>query len=407
LNIGLRYDGPSLSANGVSGTIASFSSFAPRVGFTYDFSGDASFVAHGHYGRYFDKMRTDAFVTSIPGLESIAYYMGVMPGPLTSMTADQVAALKQVKLFEIDLSKRYSVASGLRAPHTDVLSLGLEKRLFADFALSIDYIYKTDRDMLYIGDKTNHTFEAVEWTDNYVNFGKTHTLYQLTDSLPNDWVVANSQWAKRNHHIVIVSLRKTDFGKWSFMTSFTYQNSQGNVDNMSGDYNSTLFGLDQDPNYTKNPDRWGYLSFARPFQFKLITGYVFPWDISVTADFRWLAGRYWNANGYWGEPPVTGLWPSGIFPLEARGSRQTPGETCLNLRLAKSFNLGSSKKLDLYLDVFNVFNNSDFLSESMENVHTQPNATWKITPGVTGDAFGQPFQLVAPLTARFGLRFSF
>lgn len=407
LNLGVRFDNPRLTANGVSGTIASFNSISPRLGFSYDFKGDSDLVFHAHYGRYNDKMRVDSFKTAIPGMTSMYYYMGFYDSAITSATPELVAELQQSLLFSVDLSTTYRVDPNLKAPYSDVFSFSLEKKLSSNFSVSVDYINKTDKGILYIADNTEHTFEAVEWTDSYTNWGKTITLYQRTDDLASDWMISNSNWAKRKHQFLTVTLKKQPSARWMMTASFTYQKSVGNVDNMSSDYNSTLFGLDQDPNYTQNPLRWGNLSFSRPYQFKFLGGYQLPLGISITGDFRWMSGRHWNANGYWGEPDVIGLWASGMFPLEQRGSRITKSETLLNLRLAKSFVLKGTSMVELCIDVFNVFNSSDPISGVMEVVQTHPDSTWNLTAGEMGDAFGKASRLIDPRTARFSLRWKF
>ena len=254
--------------------------------------------------------------------------------------------------------------------------------------------------MITISSTTNHTYEQVQWTDPY--FGNTLSLWQQTDTNPDSLYYTNSKNGKRRHHFLTASLRKRMTGNWSMQTSFTYQNSQGNIDNTSdetlwfGDYNR-----DNDPYFDENktPFIWGPLTYDRPYQFKSLVSYRLPWGILVSGNLSISSGRAWTPSirSYRAGINRTAVW---AFPLllEKKGSRRMPTDKYFNFRASKSFNMGFSS-FELMLDILNVFNNRDSMY-----IYSDP---WDVYPISQKSAFGQPLLLRPPRHFRLGIRWTF
>ena len=400
VNLGLRYDGTRLTAKNVSGTITQFKNLAPRLGLSYDLTGDAKNVLRVSLGRYFDKTVTGGFTYALPGLGDVSAWAAFLPGPFVP-TAENIA-----NLSSYILSWNWMIFSGagktltpvdknIHTPYTDVLNLGYERLLFKDWALSLDYIYKRDRDLIVIDTKTQHTYKEVQFTDPYL--GTSITLWDQVDRLPDQWYYTNSTWAKRNHHLAIVSLKKRLSNNWSFMSSLVYQNSQGNTDNTDGPvvYN---WGQDTDPIYTQNPLQWGYLTYNRTWQFKLLGSYLLPMGFSVSGNFRILSGLNWEPNETF---VLTGLYrDSSIrFPIEKRGNRRFPTTYFLDGRISKIFRVGQASNLELIADVFNIINRANG-RQYYEMLGT-------VYPLSKEDAFSKPVHLFPPITLRLGFRLTF
>ncbi len=404
VNLGLRADLPRLTAQGFPGTVTRFKNFSPRIGLSYDITGDARNVLHLHYGRYYDKMTSYGFGLGFPTFDSksLSYYMALFPlDALEGYRADPSSLAEYLvqpgNLFlSFPIADLIPVEKNLHSPHTDVLNIGFERQILKDFALSVDYIYKRDAGMIQINSRTPHTYQEVQYTDPYL--GDTVTLWDQVDRTPDEYYYTNSKWAKRRHHFLTVELKKRQVGNWSMLASYVYQNSQGNVDNDAGTaLGLGAWGQDTDPNYIDNPLIWGHLSFERPHQFKLLGTFLLPLDFAISADFRLLSGTPWQ--------PRLPLWMTGLYRpqfseifLEKRGSRRFPMTKYLNARLSKSFRIKDSQ-LELILDVMNVFNSRDAMSYYVE--------PYSVYPLSGGDAFGKPEALQPPRRARLGLRWSF
>ena len=400
LNLGVRFDAPRLKARGLSKKVVSFSDISPRFGLSYDFGGGKS-VLHLHYGRYSDKMSAGGWYNAVPGTTDRYSYFMLFPGKFDYTEENRAAVLQPENLVGVQTSSQpLPVESGLHSPHTDVLNLGFEQQLGKDFALSINYIYKRDRGMIVVSSTTPHVYEQIQWTDPY--FGKTLSLWQQMDTNPDNLYYTNSKNGKRRHHIVVLNLRKRMTGNWSMQTSFTYQNSQGNIDNTQdetgwfGDFNR-----DNDPNFDekKNPLIWGPLTYNRPLQLKTFLTYRMPWGILLSGNFTIMSGRSWAADtrSYRAGINRTAVWSFNLL-LEKAGSRRLPTDKYFDLRLSKSFDLGGSK-IELIGDILNAFNNRAGMY-----FYTEP---WDVYPISQQPAFGKPLALRQPRHSRLAIRWSF
>ena len=398
LNLGIRYDNPKLIDPSV-GTIHKFPSFSPRLGISYDITGDAKNVLHFHYGRYRNKLTSYAFSRALSrGITDWIYYELNVPLDFeySESFVDEIVQPENYA-YTIGMGEDpWEIEEGTKLPRTDVFNLGFEKQLWRDFVLSIDYIHKRDGDILMRDTRTQHTYQQEEWTDPW--FGNTLTVWKQTDTLPDVWYHANSKIAKRRHHFLTISFRKRPVGNWSILASFTYQNSKGNADNSEGATQGLSYGVwDSNPNYSENPLEWGNLSWSRPYQFKLLATYLLPWGISISGDVRILSGNFFNP---WIRSRTIGLGGNSRVTLIAqRGHWQHPSSEFFNLRLAKSFGIGDSSKIELIADILNVFNGDDGWW-----YYDYP---WDVYPLAQEPAFGEPRFLIPPRNLRLGIRWIF
>lgn len=410
LNLGVRYDQPRLTADDYSGELVNYINISPRIGLSYDFTGDAKNVIHLHYGRYYDKLTTYGWQLAIPQPSSYEIFNLVYPGAFKA-TPENIANLPNL-VIRPENSQRIVVGGEPyvktkpevdSSGYSDVFNIGFEKQLFNDFVLSIDYIYKQDRNMIVIGDKTQHTYEQITgWADPWL--GNTPTLWNQTDRVPAEYYYHNSDWAKKRHHILTIVFRKRQIGNWSMMASFTYQNSEGNVDNNDAvALGLWPWGRDTDPYYTQNDIMWGKLWWDRPYQFKLLGSYNLPWGLIVSGDFRLMSGQAYNATAFNRYIPNFPMYrPHSTFIyLEKRGIQRFPGISYFNLRLAKSFRIGDSSRVELMADVLNAFNQHT-------GQYTWLNAVPYWVYSVSGESlYGKPYSLIAPVHARLGVRLTF
>ncbi len=397
VNLGLRYDRPHLTARGFEGKVAKFSQFSPRLGFSYDINADARNVVHFSYGRFFQKLTTYAFGNSYPLIaRDVYYYYSFWPPGEPQATQEWFDRAFQPQFLTriVGAADLAEVEDGTKLPHTDVFNIGFEKQIGELFAVSVEYIHKRDRNILARADRNQHTYQEEQYTDPWL--GNTVAVWRQTDPLPIDLYRTNSDWAKRNHHFMIISLKKQEVGKWNMMASFVWQRSRGNVDNDEGDIQGFFDAPDTDPNYYQNSLRWGDLSWTREYQFKFLATAQLPLGFIVSADFRLMSGNHYNA---WAPGYAVGLpMLSSVF-LEQRGAREYPWSKYLNMRASKFFMLGSASKLEVILDIFNVFNSDDGWYYFRWPYEVYP------LSGESG--WGNPHYLFPPRNLRFGVRWTF
>ena len=391
LNLGVRLDSPRLTAVGQAGTIASFTNVAPRLGLSFDLTGDAKNIVHASYGRYYDKMTSDGFTSALPGMGEVNLYMALTTDPFDP-TPENLATIADFVnrpenlYYVLPASESISVDPNLKGPYTDVFSLKYERQLFKSAAFSLEYVHKRDRGFIGLATATPHTYQEVEWTDPYL--GKTISVWEQTDFAPDVWSYANSRWAKRRHNFFIATFRTRQVAKWFVMASAVYQDSQGNIDNQSSSIGAGGWGIDTNPNYTENPLVWGKLRYDRTWQFKVLGTYSLPFGIEVAGDLHVLSGVAWNPTI---GTSFTGLnfAQSDTLLLEKRGSERSPWTWYLNFRLSKRFLLGKATSLEILADVFNAFNKAN-----TAYVATEPYAIYPLS---SEPAYGKAFALSNPI----------
>ena len=373
-NLGLRANFPRFSARGMSGNIASFNLISPRLGLTYDLTGDAKNVFRISYGKYYNKPIALTFSQTLPGREdqytyqlytSKAYYesldlsdIDTVIGVLNDVVA-QPANLIGISTYSIP-----AVADpDLKQAMTTQFSVGFTKMLFRDFAVSIDYLYKNDKNAFELESVREHTYEPVQFTDPWL--GNTLTLWRQTDLQPEtEKILTNAETAYKRHHILIFQIKKRPSHNWSMNFSYTYQTNKTNYPGM---HSSDLFGgglnnFDTDP-YYQEPLFTGK-EWCRPHQFKINLSWYAPFGIIVGLDGRYMSENVGEANLYYFQLPsnllsyffrtISGSYITRVY-LEPIGSRTGRLYKCFDVRIAKSFKIMGSH-LELRADIFNIFN---------------------------------------------------
>jgi hypothetical protein len=409
LNLGFRYENPRFNARNFSGSgdIASFNAFSPRVGFTYDLTGDQKTAFRGSFGIYYNKPLTGTYYYSFPGNSDRYSYVVTLPAedfvPTAQNIKDRLALIARPENLQSvsTYSQPIPVDPDLKLNNNYTYNLGFSRQLGAVFAIDFDFIYRLDHNRYHIESSTQHTFSEYQWTDPWL--GKTITLWTQVDRLADtNLVFKNSSWAKKRDLLFMIVLKKMPSHNWSFVASYTYQNSKGNL---ASSGTNDLFGfpsynLDTDPAYINNPLMYGR-QWTRPHQGKILTTYFGPFGINATVDLRMMSGIAWQALVSSSAIPAAQRPYRGTgYPeilLEQRGIRNQPVSWNLNFRLAKSFKIRNTF-LEFRADMFNALN-----AQYYYNVYTNPSVVY--SDGTS--AFGKPNSLFPPRNTKIGFTWKF
>jgi len=423
LNLGLRFDNPKMwdmwpvtSGEGPKRQMTDYKYLAPRIGASWDVTGDARVVAHGSWGRYFDKMLSYAPLRAAgDGYDAANYYATYTDVPWDPDNFDpdfwtSIAFLPENLVFDY-ATDPYDIDPDLEGGRTDVLNIGVEVEVANDWIVGLDWIHKTDSNMVVTVDRTPHDYEPFEYTDP---LGGTQTLYSRTDDREEDFWVTNDDFFGRDHDLVTLSLDKRFGRSFGFHTSITYQDSRGNIEN---DINA-LWGEGSrasnptNPNFAGHPYDFGPLRYNRKWQFKLLANYALPWGLHASGYLQSFSGRPWQPVVPVGRLPVDLNEPfMSSVKLESRGNRTVDAFTQLDLRLQKDIRFGSTgrRRIELVFDAFNILNASSSApsGESWTNDRGVYQNVGAVFP-ITGEgAFGHPTSLIAPRQFRLGFRYVF
>ncbi len=434
LNLGLRYD----HTNGYErlggkstgkGPAVTFRNLAPRLGATFDLSGDGRAVVHSSWGRYFEKM-TVGFISGASGTgysdpyQPYSSYFFVIPDgffpadydPLNPTDA-QLFALQDA-VFRPENQTSVSAAifpldPNLQSLHTDVWNVGFEYEFARNWVAGVDYIRKDDRNMFRHRNTIEHVYTPFEFTapdatlaDGTVVPGLTQTLYSRESG---EWapIRSNDDFYKRQHDIVMLTLdrRRTGSGL-NFSTSLAYQNHKGTFNNRDGDSVwGGGFDAANNPNFRGHPfAESGPLGFSRKWSWKVLGNYRLPGGILAGMYWNLASGRPWNLTIRHGRRGIPQLLTANYSTtaIEPVRSRTWDSHKQLDLRLSKSFDMGSSSRLEVMVDGFNMLN--DF---SPTGVEGRIDRTFVVAGGSAVGSPGRSTSLLPGRQFRFGVRLSF
>jgi hypothetical protein len=361
LNLGVRYDNPTTTDEKAGKEILKFHQWSPRVGLTYDVTGKGTTILGASYGRYFDKVPTYG-----PG-----YYSGTGSTPVTyyGTVTDKVFDPRDWQaIYDFIVQPQYITAvfdsqaipveDGTKGPHSDLVSARVEQQFSPRFAASLSYLYRYTKDYVTLTQFSNpDTYTPFEYTSDFT--GQTFTYWSIDPPSLRQFALGNMDfWFQRGHQ-VILELRSRPTLKSYLNASFTYEHTTGTRDNNEcGVLTLCTNGVDEDPNRIDNPFYTeGELSQSRPFNFKILGAYQFPWGITTSADFRWFSGRHYGAIAYTyqlNDPRFNDPYASAVY-LEPKDARREPNSILLNLRAQKDFIIGNVTA-SFIVDVLNATN---------------------------------------------------
>jgi hypothetical protein len=205
----------------------------------------------------------------------------------------------------------------------------------------------------------------------------------------------------RDYQGVEFTLRRRHRNNWQALASYTYSDAKGNTNSDSNaDFQGDVLFLDP-----RAPNQYGPQPGSIKHIFKVAGSYQFDFGIQLGAFYRWysgtLASRTFRASGrnLPIEVPATeafefaGIVDRWIAPNTV-GALTNPSYGLLDLRVEYNRRFGAVTG-ELFLDVFNVFDNQ-------EATRLQD-----LVAGTGGIAFGQGLTFSDPRRAFLGARVSF
>jgi len=442
LNLGLRYDRmttkygvgkvyeyvtspeeingppPVLRDRASTDNIFDFKTFSPRVGLTYQLTGDGKTVFRASYGLYYMPLAVEflrRFGPDMP-LLNLDYQIYMIPWdiadanhngyieiyPFDGNPSELQEAVRQIygrepieeTLSQSNPSWTLSVAPGVKDMYTDQVSVNIERELVKDFSVSGTYIYKHAAN-LFVNVPINQE-TGQEWEYERIPFeiepGNIVNLYSVVSKDYNgDGVVNGSDIAwisehntfrvenqktydgkkpQRTYQALQLVLNKRYSNRWQGLASVVYSWSNGTAqrtmrqdDNMMGPMvtDDTWMG---NLNYTIN-NMDGPLPFVPKWEIKASGSYTVPYiELDLGLRFRMHTGRpVWEWLGYptitqWSAAGAEGaILPGGLVRI-IKDTEPTylPTLALLDLRLEKAFKLSRYGALHVVLDILNAFN---------------------------------------------------
>ncbi|OJY60741.1 MAG: Oar protein [Rhodanobacter sp. 68-29] len=403
--------------------------WAPRLGFSWDVSGDSSFKVYGNVGRYYLALPTSVALRSAgSSLYTRTYYTytgidanGIPTGlsPIDTSRGPDMP-LSANGEYGQPRDPRVAAAKGLKSEYQDEYILGFDKKLGDSWMYGAKATYRNLRNAIDdIGDKNSiinkmnnmgidpATYDASVMPGSYLmNPGKNATYYVAKlgggyYEVPMDWRkdFGFNTTMKRHYYGLNTYLEHPFDGKWfarfDYLFSRNYGNSEGQVRTDIGqeDVSATV-----DWDYAQVMDfANGYLANNHKHQFKAYGSYQITPEWLVSGNVAVLSGAPQTCLGFYpGAQPNPGLgygpyyhfcngkpWPP--------GTKDNPWTYRLDLS-AQYRPEWAGKKLAFNVMVYNVFN-------------TQK--TTQVYAISASSSYLRPISSQAPRYVRFGVTYDY
>jgi hypothetical protein len=387
------------------GNVYSSNNWAPRVGLSWDVLGDNRTVAKASFGQYYEGAQTALFSRAVPGLEDFVTYF-VHDGDITDLE----------EISRSVLSVPYKVASDIKHPRVDEVTLAFERAITGGMRLAVTGIWRDNKNFVNAvnpvsrwslvtptNELTHQPIQLYRWANRTVADVGSNFVIQNVDGFQffdqTGGLIGTAQPFRKYRGLMLV-LTKRLANRWQAQASYVYSKTTGNVDNSGGQQVSTRQFTT--PNYALiNAE--GRPINDRPHEFKLLGSYQIPWiEASVNGYYRILSGRTYAPFQQFtnGELNMGSTYRRPY--LEPLGARRLPKSGLLDLRIEKTFGFRGDK-VGLYFDIENVGNSS-----AITSVLTRvPGTDISTQTGTITLPFETPGALVAPRQMRVGLRWSF
>ncbi len=387
LNVGLRYDMQYRSFNNQIDLVGrerlsefidpdsrgDSNNFGPRVGFAWDVNDDGQSVLRGAYGRFYQYLPQGALrgeqTTMLQNAISITNPSYPDPyGGLSPQAFLTVSARPNISILD----------DGIENAWGDTFTLGLSQQLRGDLALHVDGVYTNLRGIARTQNINQPVpvFNPTTLTAQQAATISTFTAAQLNARRPlatwgNVTELASSGW--HDYRAMYVRLDKRFANSYQYLLSYTREWTTNNTENVSNFY---------DPEEGTGPS-------GRKHQF-VASGYArLPLDLTLGAlwtvrsalPFDALSGVDLAGGGVITRVPgvtrnmagrddkgtvrlleLVNAWRGvrGLAPIAASQIEDSDFNR-VDLRLSRSFAVGSGRSVEVLMQVFNLFGRDNLI----------------------------------------------
>ena len=395
---------------------------APRAGFAWDVKGDGTWKAYGSWGVFYDIFKLTLPRGSFGADRWLEYYYTLDTYQWDTLDTPNCPPACPGTLIRGPIDFRFpsyeDVDPDLKPMRLQETSVGLEHQLSRVVAVSARYVHKqVDRgveDIGYLDAQGNELY-----TIGNPGFGRATTCFAAEN-------VACPK-ATRDYDAVELTFDKRLANNWMLRASYLWSRLYGN---WSGLANSDENGR-QDPNVSRAFDYpimsfdgngqplYGRLATDRPNQVKAQFIYQLKWGTNL------------GVNQYVGSgTPITSVMavlPSSNYPVYWNGrgdAGRTPVRSQTDLFVGHNFGLGGGRQVQVNFQVYNLLNQktatdtfANYVAAGANGITFDEAAFYRgevnfdqtaVAQGVPKDPrYLLPSAYQAPISARFGVRFSF
>ena len=377
LKYGVRYQKQfwkdiTYSAPGYPGTFgfpSDGNNIAPRVAASWNAGARSKTIIHGAYGLFFENHITGiAGITDLlDGDDHIRTLVRTFPGSLAPWNApghrlpEAAAGTFPTLKFLID--------PGLESPYAHHASIGVDRELPGQMALSAGLVYA--RGFNQIG--------TVDYNPAVAALGPGRRPQDIngvagTSASILQYTTFGETWYKG----LTVSLNRRYSGRHQFLLSYTLSEAEDNSTDFQSAFVPQQNGRGRNPNDVNGlPAGFDPLSEHGPslqdqrHRFVFSGVYMAPGDVQLSSivtigsgrPYTILAGADLNADGNGGTfpPDRARREPANEASSVGRNSGTMPGQSVVDVRISRRFQLGDRVYLEGIFEVFNLLDRTNFI----------------------------------------------
>jgi hypothetical protein len=379
-----------------------FLTFSPRFGFTYDLTGDGKTIIRGNAAIYAATQGLWAASFVSTSVLASAYYFWRDVNGDDRITTDELVGYPLDGILNYwgfdpwnptNIEALDVLDPDLKPELTDEFILGVEREVFADFSLSINFILRRNHRMMwapYYDKETGWIEQQSDWVGPYndsITFdGVTYNYeyWTLNRFKPAGMYNTNRPDYHRIYRSIDIIASKRLSNKWMLNASFTYQRHTRH-------YGEKGY---LDPTNIKFYDGARYNYLGADWMVKLSFLYQLPWGFNFSCYANARQGFIRVREIYVPTPErgQAGLGGSMYISIERLDATRLPNFYNVDLSLTKDFTLGQYGRLTLQVDAFNVFNFDHTLSRYNQ---------------VNSGRYDEITKILNPRVIRFGIRYRF
>jgi hypothetical protein len=429
INPGLRYEQEKLSGTLVNNFTLK-NNWAPRIGATYDLTGDTRTKIFGSWGRFFARVPNDLAaraLSSDDGTSRADFFDLALTNPIPNGVeaggVTQHFLLQGVGADTIDPNAKLS--------YTDEWIVGIEREVWPNTSIGVRYSNR----------RIGRVLEDVAAAPLVAyDLGLVSNVdYILTNPSRNTPVLPSVAFLGaafdnpvHKYQAVEVTVNRRFSNNWSVLGSYRWSKLRGNFEGFYRDDNgqsdpgiTSLYDFPtNDPSYTAiGVPQFGYrgdirfqgttgiLPLDRPHSIKLFGNYQFNMGLAVGAGLNLSSGAPLTplaanpnySNG--GEIPE-GPRGSGLQTINGFKTR-TPFLHNFDLQASYRLNFGGTRNIMLLADIFNLFDSRTVTGYDQWTELTFGVPNPDLGAPITQVLPGKPPQFQSPRQVRLGARFSF
>jgi hypothetical protein len=377
---------PGINFAGADPKVA-FNNLSPRLGFTYDLTGNGKTIARANYARYYGQVGTGgvSFQINPVTAASVRFPWNDANHDGVIQPSEVLTGLKNVTSFSGNydpsnpsfLGTANTVDPNLKNDSTDEFILGVDREIGAGFAAGINYIWRRYANFQFADtlglEPTDYSPVAFTPSASACPAGaacQQVTYYQPNFLIPGVSNLTNftSDQYNRTYNGVEVTARKRMSHHWLMTTSYAYNSTIVNMNGFAGDAANGLqvTGTPEDPT-NRTQRNGGQYDFATSgsgignvyvnakWLYKLSGLFQLPGDVNVS-------GFYNARQGYPFERFVqspnrpNGAGVISVF-IDSVGASRLPNYQNLDFHVERPFKFGQTRWIPA-LDIFNVMNSN-------------------------------------------------